>query len=96
MLQDHDGNTPLHVACEQGLGECATEMTRDFTPSKLSPVLETQNWRGGCHLGCVLTVWKCIVEIYKGISSCPVVVVSIQKGTNSQLFHQLNKLSDSY
>lgn len=45
-LQDQDGNTPLHVACQQGGTECATEMTRDVSPSKLAPVLETQNWRG--------------------------------------------------
>ncbi|KAL0964967.1 hypothetical protein UPYG_G00275070 [Umbra pygmaea] len=45
-LQDQEGNTPLHVACEQGRAECAVEMTRDISPCKLSPVLETQNWRG--------------------------------------------------
>ncbi|XP_012682103.1 NF-kappa-B inhibitor epsilon [Clupea harengus] len=45
-LQDHDGNTPLHVACEQGRGECASEMTRDIPPSQLILVLEAQNWRG--------------------------------------------------
>ncbi|XP_062406939.1 NF-kappa-B inhibitor epsilon [Sardina pilchardus] len=46
VLQDHDGNTPLHVACEQGRGECGSEMTRDIPPSQLTPVLEAQNWRG--------------------------------------------------
>lgn len=45
-LQDQDGNTALHVACQRGQTECATEMTRDISPSKLAPVLETQNWRG--------------------------------------------------
>ncbi|XP_021467277.2 NF-kappa-B inhibitor epsilon [Oncorhynchus mykiss] len=45
-LQDQEGNTPLHVACEQGQAKCATEMTRDVSPSKLGSVLETQNWRG--------------------------------------------------
>ncbi|XP_034555701.1 NF-kappa-B inhibitor epsilon [Notolabrus celidotus] len=45
-LQDQDGNTALHVACQHGQTECATEMTRDVSPSKLAPVLETQNWRG--------------------------------------------------
>ncbi|XP_012992730.2 NF-kappa-B inhibitor epsilon [Esox lucius] len=45
-LQDQEGNTPLHVACEQGRAECAAEMTRDVSPSKLAPLLETQNWRG--------------------------------------------------
>ncbi|CAL8316998.1 unnamed protein product [Boreogadus saida] len=45
-LQDRDGNTPLHVACQHGWVECATSMTRDISPSKLVPVLETQNWKG--------------------------------------------------
>lgn len=45
-LQDQDGNTALHVACQHGQTECTTEMTREFSPSKLAPVLETQNWRG--------------------------------------------------
>ncbi|XP_059212312.1 NF-kappa-B inhibitor epsilon [Centropristis striata] len=45
-LQDQEGNTALHVACQHGQIECATEMTREVSPSKLAPVLETQNWRG--------------------------------------------------
>ncbi|AWP20209.1 putative NF-kappa-B inhibitor epsilon [Scophthalmus maximus] len=45
-LQDQDGNTALHVACQHGQTECASEMTSDVSPSKLAPVLETQNWRG--------------------------------------------------
>ncbi|XP_035534298.1 NF-kappa-B inhibitor epsilon [Morone saxatilis] len=45
-LQDQDGNTALHVACQHGQTECAKEMTSGFSPSKLAPVLETQNWRG--------------------------------------------------
>uniref|UniRef100_A0A3Q3VJK8 Uncharacterized protein n=1 Tax=Mola mola TaxID=94237 RepID=A0A3Q3VJK8_MOLML len=45
-LQDQDGNTVLHVACQHGQTECATEMTREVSPSKLAPVLEIQNWRG--------------------------------------------------
>ncbi|XP_008274982.1 NF-kappa-B inhibitor epsilon [Stegastes partitus] len=45
-LQDQDGNTALHVACQHGQTECATEMTRDMSSSKLMPVLDTQNWRG--------------------------------------------------
>lgn len=45
-LQDQDGNTALHMACQQGRTECATEMTRQVSSSKLAPVLETQNWRG--------------------------------------------------
>ncbi|KAM3861179.1 NF-kappa-B inhibitor epsilon [Diretmus argenteus] len=45
-LQDQDGNTALHVACQYGQTDCATEMTREVSPSKLAPVLKTQNWRG--------------------------------------------------
>ncbi|XP_056150908.1 NF-kappa-B inhibitor epsilon [Lampris incognitus] len=45
-MQDQDGNTPLHVACQHGRVNCAAEMTREVSPSKLAPVLETQNWRG--------------------------------------------------
>ncbi|XP_054474952.1 NF-kappa-B inhibitor epsilon [Anoplopoma fimbria] len=45
-LQDQEGNTALHVACQHGQTECANEMTREVSPSKLAPVLEIQNWRG--------------------------------------------------
>ncbi|KAG7264806.1 hypothetical protein CRUP_005575 [Coryphaenoides rupestris] len=45
-LQDRDGNTALHVACQHGWLDCATSMTRGVSPSKLTPVLETQNWKG--------------------------------------------------
>ncbi|KAG7222747.1 hypothetical protein INR49_026357, partial [Caranx melampygus] len=45
-LQDQDGNTALHVACQHGQTECVKEMTKDVSQSKLEPVLETQNWRG--------------------------------------------------
>ncbi|RVE55713.1 hypothetical protein OJAV_G00228660 [Oryzias javanicus] len=45
-LQDQDGNTALHVACQHGQKECASEMTRDFSHSSLEPVLKIQNWRG--------------------------------------------------
>lgn len=45
-LQDQDGNTALHVACQHGQTECVREMTKDVSQSKLEPVLETQNWRG--------------------------------------------------
>ncbi|KAF5898629.1 NF-kappa-B inhibitor epsilon [Clarias magur] len=45
-LQDQDGNTPLHVACEHGRFECANEMIRPASPSMLTTVFETQNWRG--------------------------------------------------
>ncbi|KAM9551275.1 NF-kappa-B inhibitor epsilon-like [Salvelinus alpinus] len=54
-LQDQEGNTPLHMACEQGWAECATEMIRNVSSSKLAPVLESQNWRGltSLHLATV-------------------------------------------
>lgn len=45
-LQDQDGNTPLHVACEHGRLECANEMILDTSPTRLAQVFETQNWRG--------------------------------------------------
>ncbi|KAM8832583.1 NF-kappa-B inhibitor epsilon isoform 2-T2 [Spinachia spinachia] len=45
-LQDQEGNTALHVACQHGQTECAAEMTREVSSSKLAPVLGTQNWRG--------------------------------------------------
>lgn len=45
-LQDQDGNTALHVACQHGQTKCATEMTREVSPSKLAPIVETKNWRG--------------------------------------------------
>jgi len=45
-LQDQDGNTALHVACQHGQKECTTEMTRGVSLSKLAQVLRTQNWRG--------------------------------------------------
>uniref|UniRef100_A0A8C6K603 Nuclear factor of kappa light polypeptide gene enhancer in B-cells inhibitor, epsilon n=1 Tax=Nothobranchius furzeri TaxID=105023 RepID=A0A8C6K603_NOTFU len=32
-LQDQDGNTALHVACQHGQMECASGMTRDVLPS---------------------------------------------------------------
>lgn len=45
-LQDQDGNTPLHVACEHSRFDCANEMMRQALPSELTPLFETQNWRG--------------------------------------------------
>ncbi|XP_072302063.1 NF-kappa-B inhibitor epsilon [Eucyclogobius newberryi] len=46
QLQDRDGNTALHVACQHGQTQCVSHMTRDMSPNKLAPVLETHNWRG--------------------------------------------------
>lgn len=48
-LQDQEGNTPLHVACEHGFWDCANEMIHNASPSKLAYVLEAQNWRGESH-----------------------------------------------
>lgn len=45
-LQDRDGNTALHVACQHGQTECVSHMTKDASHSKLAPVLHTHNWRG--------------------------------------------------
>ncbi|XP_068610209.1 NF-kappa-B inhibitor epsilon [Brachionichthys hirsutus] len=45
-LQDRDGNTALHVACQYGQTASAGEMIRELSASELVPVLETQNWRG--------------------------------------------------
>lgn len=45
-LQDRDGNTALHVACQHGQTECVSHMTKDVSHSKLAPVLHTHNWRG--------------------------------------------------
>lgn len=45
-LQDQDGNTALHVACQHGQTDCASEMVTDMSPALLALVLETQNWRG--------------------------------------------------
>ncbi|XP_042634113.1 NF-kappa-B inhibitor epsilon-like [Cyprinus carpio] len=45
-LQDQEGNTPLHVACEHGFWDCANEMIHNASPGNLVNVLEAQNWRG--------------------------------------------------
>lgn len=45
-LQDRDGNTALHIACQRGQTEIAGEMARHVSPSKLAPILEIQNWKG--------------------------------------------------
>ncbi|XP_034018048.1 NF-kappa-B inhibitor epsilon [Thalassophryne amazonica] len=45
-LQDQDGNTALHVACQYRKTDCAAEMTREVSCNKLVPVLQTQNWKG--------------------------------------------------
>ncbi|XP_066532612.1 NF-kappa-B inhibitor epsilon [Hoplias malabaricus] len=45
-LQDQNGNTPLHVACEHGRLDCANEMILDVSPCRLAQVYDMQNWRG--------------------------------------------------
>ncbi|KAJ8355467.1 hypothetical protein SKAU_G00182610 [Synaphobranchus kaupii] len=45
-LQDQEGNTPLHLACERGRTDCATEMSSHTPPRQLSDVMEMQNWGG--------------------------------------------------
>ncbi|XP_064196863.1 NF-kappa-B inhibitor epsilon [Anguilla rostrata] len=45
-LQDQEGNTPLHLACDQGRNDCASEMGTHTPPRQLSVVMEMQNWRG--------------------------------------------------
>ncbi|XP_062857059.1 NF-kappa-B inhibitor epsilon [Trichomycterus rosablanca] len=45
-LQDQEGNTPLHVACEHGWLDCANQMILHLPPAELAPLFETQNWRG--------------------------------------------------
>ncbi|KAK7907629.1 hypothetical protein WMY93_016241 [Mugilogobius chulae] len=46
QLQDRDGNTALHVACQHGQTQCVSHMTQDWSSNKLAPVLQTHNWRG--------------------------------------------------
>lgn len=78
-LQDQDGNTALHVACQHGNTMCATEMTREVSPSKLAPVLETQNWRGGVKkpnqaaITCFyFGVFLCVCIIFVQLLSCSI------------------------
>lgn len=69
-LQDQDGNTALHVACQHGQTDCASEMIADVPPSSLALVLETQNWRGedGKEKGaCKITV-RCVTVCRKLLS----------------------------
>ncbi|XP_026872048.1 NF-kappa-B inhibitor epsilon [Electrophorus electricus] len=45
-LQDQDGNTPLHMACQHGRLECATKMICNISATELVRVFDVQNWRG--------------------------------------------------
>ncbi|TNN76109.1 NF-kappa-B inhibitor epsilon [Liparis tanakae] len=91
-LQDHEGNTALHVACQRGQTDCATEMTGEVSPSKLAPVLETQNWRGlAClHLAALNRqhpIMKLLVK--KGAD------LNIQEGTSGKTaLHLATELHD--
>ncbi|XP_056284242.1 NF-kappa-B inhibitor epsilon [Pseudoliparis swirei] len=91
-LQDHEGNTALHVACQHGQTDCATEMTGEVSPSKLAPVLETQNWRGlAClHLAALNRqhpIMKLLVK--KGAD------LNIQEGTSGKTaLHLATELHD--
>lgn len=80
-LQDQEGNTPLHVACQQGHTDCASEMTREVSPSKLSPVLEIQNWRGlTClHLAVLKRQHRLIKLLMKKDAN-----LNIQEGTSGK------------
>ncbi|XP_003971845.1 NF-kappa-B inhibitor epsilon [Takifugu rubripes] len=80
-LQDHDGNTALHVACQQGQVETASEMTKHVSPSKLAPVLETQNWKGlAClHLAALNRHHQIISDLAKKGAN-----LNIQEGTSGK------------
>ncbi|XP_078130447.1 NF-kappa-B inhibitor epsilon [Sander vitreus] len=80
-LQDQEGNTALHVACQHGQIECATEMTREVSPSKLAPVLETQNWRGlAClHLAALNRQYQIMKLLVKKGAD-----LNIQEGTSGK------------
>ncbi|XP_034756836.1 NF-kappa-B inhibitor epsilon [Etheostoma cragini] len=80
-LQDQEGNTALHVACQHGQIECATEMTREVSPSKLAPILEIQNWRGlAClHLAALNRQYQIMKLLVKKGAD-----LNIQEGTSGK------------
>ncbi|XP_048841910.1 NF-kappa-B inhibitor epsilon [Brienomyrus brachyistius] len=45
-VQDQDGNTPVHLACEHGRKDCAQAMAAEMPGHQLKRVLKMQNWRG--------------------------------------------------
>ncbi|KAJ7988017.1 hypothetical protein DPEC_G00319260 [Dallia pectoralis] len=80
-LQDQEGNTPLHVACELGRAACAVEMTQAVSACELNSLLETQNWRGlTClHLAIVSKQHRLIeILMTKGAD------LDIQEGTSGK------------
>uniref|UniRef100_H3DG45 Nuclear factor of kappa light polypeptide gene enhancer in B-cells inhibitor, epsilon n=1 Tax=Tetraodon nigroviridis TaxID=99883 RepID=H3DG45_TETNG len=80
-LQDRDGNTALHVACQQGQTEMAGEMTRRVSPSQLAPILETQNWKGlAClHLAALNRQHQIISDLARKGAN-----LNIQEGTSGK------------
>ncbi|XP_028295831.1 NF-kappa-B inhibitor epsilon [Gouania willdenowi] len=78
-LQDQDGNTALHLACQHGLVECASEMT--FSRSSLSTVLKMQNWRGlAClHLAALYRQHQIMKLLMKNGAD-----LNIQEGTSGK------------
>ncbi|XP_029533136.1 NF-kappa-B inhibitor epsilon-like isoform X1 [Oncorhynchus nerka] len=91
-LQDQEGNTPLHMACEQGWVECATEMIRNVSSSKLAPVLESQNWRGltSLHLATVNRQHRLMKLLMKKGAD-----LNIQEGTSGKTpLHMAVELHD--
>lgn len=80
-LQDRDGNTALHVACQHGQTECVSHMTQEVSSSKLAPMLETQNWRG---LACLhLAALNGHYEIMKLLRKKGI-ELNIQEGTSGR------------
>lgn len=92
-LQDRNGNTALHVACQQGQPEMASEMTRRVSPSTLAPILETQNWKGlAClHLAALNRQHQIISDLAKKGAD-----LNIQEGTSGKTpLHLAVELRDS-
>ncbi|XP_025053607.1 NF-kappa-B inhibitor epsilon [Alligator sinensis] len=46
VLQDRNGNTPLHLACEQQSLPCAQQLLQEPVPGQRPQDLQLQNWQG--------------------------------------------------
>lgn len=46
VLQDRNGNTPLHLACEQQSLPCAQQLLQEPAPGQHPQDLQLQNWQG--------------------------------------------------